>query len=144
MAREGKSGTIDISYSDVDTTATFIPREVFSMFEAPLRMFNHFVPFALREAVVRYPVMSALAPKVSTPRTGLSLEKLRQDLAASLAKSMQLFHGPLPSNLESVSMNHPAMGNNNPIEMLGILIAHEERHQGQIEGIQSNSNFPKA
>jgi uncharacterized damage-inducible protein DinB len=144
MAREGKTGTIDIPYSEVDTTATFIPREAFSVFEAPLRMFNVFVPFALREAMVRYPVVSALVPKVSAPRTGLSLEKLRQESAASLAKSMQLYHGPLPSNLERVSMNHPAMGNNNPVEMLGILIAHEERHQGQIESIRSNPKFPKA
>jgi uncharacterized damage-inducible protein DinB len=144
MARAGKTGTVPIRFQELDTSIAMVPREVIAMLEFPLRMFNVFVPHALREAMVRYPVMNALHPKVSSPRTGLRLEKLREDLAASLTETMQLFHGPLPANLERLTVSHATMGNNNPVELFSIMIAHEERHQGQMESIRRNANFPRA
>jgi hypothetical protein len=56
---------------------------------------------------------------------------------------VQLFGGTLPSNLERLRVNHATMGNNSPIELFSIMIAHEERHQGQMEGIRQDANFPK-
>jgi uncharacterized damage-inducible protein DinB len=144
MTRDGKSGTTQIPFHEIDASIAMVPREVISMLDFPLRMFNVFVPHALREALVRYPVIEALHPKVSEPRGGLALEKLREDLAASLAETMQLFQGPLPANLERLRVNHATLGNNNLIELFSIMVAHEERHQGQMESIRRNASFPRA
>jgi uncharacterized damage-inducible protein DinB len=144
MARNGKVGTVPIRFEELDTSIAMVPREVIAMLEFPLRMFNVFVPHAFREAMVRYPVMNALHPKVSAPRAGLTLEKLREDMAASVAKTVQLFDGPMPPNLERLTVSHATMGNNSPVELLSIMIAHEERHQGQMQSIRKNANFPKA
>jgi uncharacterized damage-inducible protein DinB len=143
MARDRKGGTIQIRFEEVDTSFAMIPREVLSMFEMPLRMVNFFVPHALREAMVRYPVVNAINPRVSEPRAGLMLEKLRADLAASLVETTKLFAGPLPPNLDQVTVSHPALGNNTPVELVRIMIAHEERHQGQMQSIRESANFPK-
>jgi hypothetical protein len=144
MARSGKGRSIEIPFKEVDTSIAMVPREVMSMLEFPMRMANLFVPHALREALVRYPVISALNPRISDPRTGLTLEKLREDLAASVVETRKVFAPPLPANLERLTVNHPTMGNNNPVELFRILIAHEERHQEQITGIRKNPNFPSA
>ncbi len=143
MARDGKEGTIQIGFQELDTTIAMVPREAIALLDLPLRMFNMFVPHALREVMVRFPLINAINPKVSEPRSGLALEKLQQDLAASLAATVQLFGGTLPSNLERLRVNHATMGNNSPIELFSIMIAHEERHQGQMEGIRQDANFPK-
>jgi uncharacterized damage-inducible protein DinB len=144
MAREGKVGTVPIRFQELDTSLAMVPREVIAMLEFPLRMFNVFVPHALREATVRYPVMNALHPKVSEPRAGLTLEKLREDLAESVVKTTKLLGGPMPPNLERLTVSHATMGNNSPVELFSIMIAHEERHQAQMQSLRSNANFPKA
>jgi uncharacterized damage-inducible protein DinB len=144
MAKDKKGGTIQIRFEEVDTSFAMIPREVLAMFEMPLRMVNFFVPHVLREAMVRYPVVNAINPRISEPRGGLTLEKLRADLAASLVETTKLFAAPLPPNLDQVTVSHPALGNNNPVELLRIMIAHEERHQGQMQSIRGSANFPKA
>jgi uncharacterized damage-inducible protein DinB len=144
MARNGKVGTVPIRFQELDTSIAMVPREVIAMLEFPLRMFNVFVPHALREALVRYPVMNALHPKVSEPRAGLRLENLREDLAASVVKTVQLLDGPMPLDLERLTVSHATMGNNSPVELFSIMIAHEERHQGQMQSIRGSANFPKS
>ena len=144
LARDGKTQTIRIRFEEVDTSIALVPRDLITVFEFPLRVFNRFVPTAVRETMVRYPFVAAVNPKASQPRADLKLEKLRADLAASLAETEKLLRGPLPPNFERMRMDHPVIGNNNPIEMCRIMIAHEERHQGQIAHIRRNSKFPKA
>jgi len=144
MAKNGKGRSLYVSFQEVNTTATLIPRAAVSMFETPVRMFTLFVPHVLRRAIVRYPLVSALNPNASEPRDGLTLDKLRQDLAASLTATVKFLQGPLPADLERLTIDHPVIGSNNIVELLSIMSAHEERHQGQIERLRKNDAFPKA
>jgi hypothetical protein len=143
-ANEGNFRTIPISFEEVDTWIPMVPRGIASTFQFPLRVFNRFVPAALRETMVRYPFLGALNPKASAPRDQLVLENLRADLAASMKETLELLQGPLPRDLERIRVDHPVMGFNNIVEMFRIMLAHEERHQGQMEGIRKDPRLPKS
>ncbi len=141
-AREGRNSTITIGFSDVDSSIGGIPREVISLFEFPLRIFSRFVPRPVLETMVRYPIMSALNPKISEPRHGLKLESLIGDLTASLAETEKLLLAPMPANISGPTIDHPIMGRNNLLDLVRIVIAHEERHHGQIASIRAEARFP--
>jgi hypothetical protein len=143
LGRDGKSHTIYVSAREVDTSLALVPREVVPFFEIPMRMFNMFVPHVLRETMVRFPLVSALNPRVSEPRAGLTVQQLTRDLTASLNETEELFRDPLPVMPESLSIDHPIMGNNNILQMLSIMAAHEERHHAQMRGVRDNANFPR-
>ncbi len=143
-AREGRGKTIEISLKEVEVGFAAVPREVVSLLEFPMKMFNLFVPHVLRETMVRYPVLAALNPKGSEPREGLSIEKLRADLAAARAETERFFSEPMPPNINELTINHPIMGNNNIPQLFGIVIAHEQRHQEQMSAVLAHPSFPKA
>ena len=143
MAGEGKGSTIEISLAEVDVGFAGIPREFISLMEVPMRMFHLFVPHVVRETLVRYPLVSSLNPKASAPREGLTVEKLREDLAAALAQTEAFFRSPMPRNFEDLTINHPIMGNNTIPQMFSIMIAHEQRHHQQMSDIREDAKFPK-
>jgi hypothetical protein len=143
MAKTGRTSTVEIGLRDLDISFGGIPRDVIRFFETPVRMFNRFVPHPVRLAIVRNPIVSALNPTVSEPRTGLTLQKLREDLTASLAETERVLRGPLPPNVDSQFINHPVLGSNNLPQSLRIMIAHEERHHGQIASVRGEPRFPK-
>jgi hypothetical protein len=142
-AEEGGGSSIEISLSEVDVGFAAIPREVVPLLEVPMRMFNLFVPHALRETMIRYPIVASLNPRQSQPREGLALGKLRQDLARSLEETEEFFARPMPRNADELTINHPILGNNTIVQSLRILIAHEQRHQEQMERIQARADFPR-
>ena len=143
MAEEGRGTSIEISLRDVDVGFAAVPREVIELMEFPLRMFNLFVPHVVRETMVRYPLVAALNPRSSEPREGLNIEKLRRDLAEALAETENFFRTPMPANIHELTINHPVMGNNTIPQMLGIMIAHEKRHHGQMSDVRAQASFPK-
>jgi uncharacterized damage-inducible protein DinB len=143
MAREGRGSTIEISLREVDVALAAIPREVIPFLELPLRMFNLFVPHVLRETMVRYPILAALNPRSSQPRDGLSVGKLSEDLAEALAETESFFQSPMPTNIHELTINHPILGNNTIPQLFRIVIAHEERHQGQMSDVRAQASFPK-
>jgi hypothetical protein len=67
MAREGKRLNIDVSLREVDLNLPFIPRALMPMTSTPLTVVNMFMPHAVREALLRFPVMKAKNPKVAEP-----------------------------------------------------------------------------
>jgi uncharacterized damage-inducible protein DinB len=143
MAREGRGSTIEISLKEVDVSVAPIPREVIPLLEFPLRMFNLFVPHVLRETMVRYPLVASLNPRASQPRDGLILGKLREDLDLALAETERFFQTPMPPNIHELTINHPILGNNTIPQLFSIVIAHEERHQGQMSDVRAHASFPK-
>ncbi|MFN0167582.1 MAG: DinB family protein [Bryobacteraceae bacterium] len=143
-AKEGRGSTIEISLKEVNVGFAAIPREVIPLLEVPIRMFNLFVPHAVRETMVRYPLIAALNPQSSEPREGLTIGKLREDLAAALAETERFFRAPMPRNIHQLTINHPIMGNNTVPQLFGIMIAHEQRHQEQMSAVREHVNFPKA
>ncbi|HVW08067.1 MAG TPA: DinB family protein [Bryobacteraceae bacterium] len=141
-AREG-GDTIRVSLRDVDSSFAGVPRPVMQLFEFPARMMSQFMPQALREAVIRYPIVSAVNPTASSPRPGLELGAVRTGLAASLVETEKLLLGPLPRNVERPVIDHPIMGRTNIRELFRVVIVHEERHQGQIAGLRARADFPR-
>jgi hypothetical protein len=140
MARDGRA-SMRIGFDEVDSSIGGVPRDVMRLFETPMRIFNLFVPHAVRETMVRYPIMPALNPSKTHPGTGLGRAELLTDLAVSLDETESLLRGGLPANVEVPEIEHPIMGSNNLPRLLRIVIAHEERHQGQIAAIRAG--FPK-
>ena len=62
MAKAGRSSTVEIGLREIDISFAGIPRDVVRFFEAPVRLFNRFVPHAMREAMIRNPIVAALNP----------------------------------------------------------------------------------
>jgi hypothetical protein len=143
MANEGRGTSIEISLRDVDVGFAAVPRQVIELMEFPMRMFNLFVPHVVRETMVRYPLVAALNPRSSEPREGLTVEKLKQDLAEALEETESFFRTPLPPNIHELTINHPIMGNNTIPQLFGIMIAHEKRHHGQMSDVRAHASFPK-
>ena len=135
--------SIAISLSEVDVGFKMIPEQVAPMLEFPMRMFNLFMPQVVRETVIRHPIVASRAARSISPREGLSLPRLRQDLVMSLEQTDAFLTIPMPSNLDELTINHPVMGNNTIPQLFRILIAHEQRHHEQIDRLQAHSGFPK-
>jgi hypothetical protein len=142
-AKEGRNSTITIGFKDVDSSIGGIPREVIRLFELPVRMFSQFVPRTVLETMVRFPIMSALNPKISDPRHSLKIETLIADLNTSLAETEKVLLARMPANIEKPVVDHPIMGRNNLPQLLRSVIAHEERHHRQIDAVRSDARFPK-
>lgn len=143
MAREGKKTTINISLREVDASFSIIPREIVPIFEIPFRMISMFVPSVVRETIIRYPLVSAINPKVSDPRPGLNVETLREQMALGIDVTAAVFTPPLPKNLDEMKISHPILGNNNVVNILRIITAHEERHHGQMNNLRTQAGFPR-
>jgi hypothetical protein len=112
------------------------------LFEFPARMMSQFMPQAVREAIIRYPIVSATNPTASSPRPGLEIGAVTTALAASIAQTEKLLYGPLPPNVEEPVVDHPIMGRTNIRELFRVVIVHEERHQGQMASLRARADFP--
>jgi hypothetical protein len=143
LAREGKATNVELTLQQVNSSVAFIPRDMMPALEIPLKVFNNFVPRVVREAMFRYPLIPASSPAISEPAKSAPIEALRADLVTSLAATEAPFRETLPANLKSMTVTHPLMGTNNAIELLGLMGAHEERHQTQINAIKSNAGYPR-
>jgi hypothetical protein len=142
VAREGGSA-IRVTLRDVDSSFAGIPRQAMRLVEFPARMMSQFMPQAVREAIIRYPIVSATNPSASTPRSNAEIGVVRTALAASLAETEKLLCGPLPPNVEEPVIDHPIMGRTNIRELFRVVIVHEERHQGQIASLRARADFPR-
>ena len=143
MSEEGRGSTMQISLSEVDVGIPGIPKQVAPFFEMPMRMFNLFVPHVLRETIVRYPIVVSLNPRQSQPREGVTLAQLRRDLAESVNRTERFILTRLPHDVEDLTISHPVLGNNSIPQLFRIVIAHEQRHQEQIQRIQEDGGFPR-
>jgi len=139
----GQGSSIEITLNEVDFGFAAIPRDMVPLFEVPMRMFNLFVPSALRETMVRYPIVAALTPRTAQPREGLVPARLKLELAASLEETADFLAMPMPHNIDELTINHPIMGNNTIPQLFRILIAHEKRHHEQMERVQAHADFPR-
>lgn len=142
LAWEGKRSNIDVSLREVDLSLPLVPKALMPLMAAPLTVMNLFVPQALRETVLRFPIMKARNPKVSEPAPAKPLAVLRQQMAASLAETEALFAGALPAKAARVTVSHPVFGRNTIPNIFGLMAAHEERHGMQIADVLRQPGFP--
>lgn len=108
----------------------------------PLTVMNLFVPQALRETVLRFPILKAKNPKISEPAPAKPIAVLRDQLMASIARTEGLFAGALPANAGRVTVSHPVFGRNTIPNIFGLMAAHEERHGMQIGNVLRQPGFP--
>jgi len=143
VGEAGKKTNIELTFEQVNTSVAFIPREVIPLFTLPLKMFNFFVPHIVRETMFRFPLIPALNPRVSDPAPSRPIDELRSCLASSIEATEAIFRADLPANLKDMTLSHPILGTNNIVQILGIMGAHEERHQTQMRAVLANPRFPK-
>jgi hypothetical protein len=139
---QGGKRNIDLTFNEIDNSLAFIPRDVIPKFTAPLKVMNLFVPRAVREVMLRIPLIPALNPTASQPARTQPIDELRSQAVASLNATEEIFRGKLPLNLMDMTLSHPILGTNNIAEVLGILSAHEERHHRQIRAVLASRLFP--
>jgi hypothetical protein len=144
LGKQGKKPQVTYTLKDIDVSLSALPEFMLKAMEAPLNMMNPFIPSAVRQAIVRFPILSANTPQVAAPRTGLKLSTLRTQLAESASVTRDLLSAPLPANPREMAISHPVLGINNVIDLLGMMCAHEERHQDQIQRILDNPGLPAA
>ena len=135
-SRAGATGTIRISFREVDTRLRPLPSKWMPMLAPVLIGLHAVTPFGVRLAVMRKPgLVWAAAPKVSEPRSARALDELRADLGAEMRETAALFEGDLPETLPQVRVAHPLYGSNNVVQLVRLMGAHEERHQHQLRAI---------
>ena len=143
LARAGKATSIDLTLKEMNASIGPIPRDVIPMFEMPLRMMNAFIPHAVREAMIRFPVIPAINPNISDPQQR-DLAVLRAELVSSLEETKALFEGQMPERLLEMTVTHPILGSNNVVKIFQLMSAHEERHHGQMRSVLANPRLPKS
>jgi uncharacterized damage-inducible protein DinB len=132
----GATGTIRITFREVDTRLRPLPRSWMPLLAPVLFGLHAVTPFGARLAVMRKPgLVRAAAPKVAEPRSARALDELRADLGAEMRETAALFEGDLPEALPRVRAAHPLYGSNNVVQMVRLMGAHEERHQHQLHAI---------
>ena len=141
---QGGKRNIELTFHEIDNSLAFVPRNMIPRLTVPLNLLNLFVPRAVREAMFRFPLIPALNPSASQPSRTQPIAELRSRAILSLNATEEIFGGKLPLNLMDMTLSHPILGTNNVAQILGILTAHEERHQGQIRALLGNRHFPPA
>jgi len=144
LAREGKRLTIVMPWGESDPRPQFVPSMVMPMLELPFTMMNMFVPSMVRETFLRFPVMKAKSPKRAEPESGRDLTELLSGLRTSFETTRLLLEGLLPANAERVALIHPVFGRNTIPDILGLMTAHERRHQAQMAALLRDPRFPKS
>jgi len=141
-AREGTRSNIDVGLGELDLSIPFVPKVLMPMIELPLTVMNLFVPSALREALLRFPIVKAKNPRVSEPAPARPVAELREQLGSSLAETEALLAEPLPRRAARVTLSHPLLGRNTIANIFGLMAAHEERHGIQISRLLRQPGFP--
>jgi len=142
-ARAGNEDVFHIDIREMDPTVGYIPRAVMPFVAPAFSLFSTLVPHPVREAVLRLPLVPSGAPTRSMPRSGLTADQLRANLAEAFEATERLVESGLPPAFERMRAEHPVLGVNTPAEFLDLMSAHEERHQRQICAVLSSLAEPR-
>src|SRR5215510_13572604 len=83
-AKAGQTPYLYRSFAEFNARPAFIPECALSFLEGPLNFFNMFAPAGIREYLIRYSPVRALAPDVSLPRPGRTKAELCEELCSML------------------------------------------------------------
>jgi len=143
LAKQGRQPEIHYSMDDIDVSVPVVPKAALSALEVPLDFANRFIPAVVRQTVIRFPVLSATSPTVARPRADLTMALMRDRLLESAIQNTDLLSGPFPGDPRKMTISHPILGINNVLEIMGMMAAHEERHQDQIRAVLTEQRLPK-
>ena len=105
---------------------------------------NRFVPDAVIGLMTEFPILPTRNPDAATPRARRPAAELTADLEAAIDETRRLIDLNVDLDFERMSSEHPLMGSNTVPQILAFLARHERRHQGQMDGVRSDSRFPRA
>ena len=144
LFRNGQRTVLYLDHADIDFGLPFVPKMMMPLLAAPLAVINAFMPSAVREALVRNPLLPAGNPRASEPRAALPIDELRKALRESMDSQERFLAANADLPLEAMRVCHPTMGNNDIPALLRISAAHEERHQAQLSALFRDPRFPAA
>lgn len=142
LVRAGDRPYIRRTFSDVNVAPLYIPDLFLPLFDIPFSIVNRFVPQAVRDFAVEYPLLPMRNPTIATPRRARPGLELRDELVSSLERTRTLLVSNADLPFEQMVSEHPLMGVANVPEILAFLARHERRHQSQIEKVRSDGRFP--
>lgn len=143
LARKGRTPEIRYSLADIDVSMQSVPKAALAAVELPLNFANRFIPAMVRQTLIRFPLLAANSPSVASPRPELTMLTMRERLLESAIQLGELVSGTPPGDPRKMSISHPVLGINNVLDIMGIMAAHEERHQGQIRTVLSDPRLPR-
>jgi hypothetical protein len=145
-AKAGQTPYLYRSFAEFNARPAFIPECALPWLEAPLNVFNMFIPIpsSIREYVVRNVPFPAVAPDVMLPRHGKTKAELCEELHAVLHETVALFAANPHLDYDTMRHQHPLFGIQTVPQLLRTLWLHEQAHQEQIARILARPQFPRA
>jgi uncharacterized damage-inducible protein DinB len=135
LKRAGRKPVLQRRIKDFNVSIGFIPKSLLSFLEVPFTFFNPLVPRAVRDFLLRSRLIPAQHPDVAAPRKGRAGQDLRADLISSLQETTALFEANADLDFRELIHQHPLLGTNHVLDLLRMLVLHEQRHQGQVADI---------
>jgi len=142
-AKAGQTPYLYRSFAEFNARPAFIPECALSWLEAPLNVFNTFMPASIREYIVRNVPVRALAPDVTLPRRGKTKAALCDELWAMLHETEALFAANPSLDYDNMRHQHPLFGIQTVPQLVRTLGLHEQAHQDQIARILASPRFSK-
>jgi len=144
--KAGETPYLYRSFAEFNARPAFIPECALPWLEAPLNVFNTFIPIpsSIREYVVRNVPFPAVAPDVMQPRRGKTKSELCAELDTRLYETEALFATNSSLNYDNMRHQHPLFGTQTVPQLLRTLWLHEQAHQEQIARVLASPLFPKA
>src|SRR5262245_2958978 len=106
------------------------------MFQMPLGIMNRFVPEAIVNLMMEYPIVPTRNPDGATPRPRRQATELSGELRAGLDDTMRLLSENRDLDFDRMVSEHPLMGSNTVPKVLALLTRHERRHQRQMDVVR--------
>jgi hypothetical protein len=144
QAKAGQTPYLYRSFAEFNARPTCIPESALPWLEAPLNVFNMFMPASMREYIVRNVPFPAQAPDVTLPRRGKTKAVLYEELRAMLHETETLFAANPSLDYDNMRHQHPLFGVQTVPQLVRTLWLHEQAHQDQIARILASPQFPKA
>jgi hypothetical protein len=135
LKRSGRRPVLQRGIKDFNVSVAFIPKSLLPFLEIPLTLFSPLVPRAVKDFLLRSRLIPAQHPDVAAPRNARSAQDLRADLVSSLQETTILFEANADLDFRELIHQHPLLGINHVLDLLRMLVLHEQRHQEQIAGI---------
>ena len=130
--------------ADIDTTVPWVLRPLLPFFEIPFGVFNVVVPLSVRNYLTGNRSIPLQAPGVIRPRSGRSIDDLREELGETFDHLEQQQKDDPDIDLGAVYYYNPITGLNSVAGLYKFVSNHEQRHQKQLRDILGDESFPRA
>ncbi|HWM89250.1 MAG TPA: DinB family protein [Thermoanaerobaculia bacterium] len=143
LARSGRRPYLWRDLTTAGLSPALVPRSLLPLLSIPSTLASLFMPFSVREAMVRNRLFAASTSDELRPRRGKPADELRQELRRSLDETRRLLEQNADLDFCRMTYQHPLLGANDVPQILRLTAAHEERHQDQICEILGRDRRPE-